>query len=391
VRECGSSGRTFKSGLLFAVPDSGTAILEAARTLLAWEDIQDDDDSVGQLDESQTRTLNQSLSRAKADFKESIWRSYRHVYFLTKDNTLKDHDLGQITSSMAPSLPDLIINTLVKDDEITERVGANRLTRYWPPALTEWSTKAVRDAFFSSPALPRLLDPDSIKRTIAEAVSGKLVGFARKEGGKLVLKYFGEAIPDADLELSDDAYLLKPDEAQKLVEPPFLDRLSIDPSEVELGPSQKATFKARGQDQYGQSFALSSVGWKAPGCTIDGEGLLTTPETLGQYTVTATVGTAQAEAHVHVVEAETGGGDIDDDDDGKKTKGPKTIRWNGVVPPQKWSNFYMKVVTKFSGVPGLTLRVDLEVPADSERGKAQLDEMKSALRDLSLEEDAHMQ
>jgi len=40
-------------------------------------------------------------------------------------------------------------------------VGTNKLLKYWPPALTEWPTKGVRDAFFSSPQLPRLLDADA--------------------------------------------------------------------------------------------------------------------------------------------------------------------------------------------------------------------------------------
>jgi hypothetical protein len=52
VKECGSSGRTFKSSLLFAVPDSATAITNAARDLLAWEDINDDDDTIRQLEDA---------------------------------------------------------------------------------------------------------------------------------------------------------------------------------------------------------------------------------------------------------------------------------------------------------------------------------------------------
>ena len=84
VRECGTSGRTFKSALLFAVPDSGTAVTNAARDVLAWEDINDDSDTVGQLEDSQKRALSESLKRAKADLKESIWRAYRHVFLLNK-------------------------------------------------------------------------------------------------------------------------------------------------------------------------------------------------------------------------------------------------------------------------------------------------------------------
>ena len=50
-------------------------------------------------------------------------------------------DLGQITSSMAGSLVELYVNELSRTDEITPGVGANKLLKYWPPALTEWSTK----------------------------------------------------------------------------------------------------------------------------------------------------------------------------------------------------------------------------------------------------------
>jgi hypothetical protein len=40
IRESGTSGRTFKSALLFAVPQSPAQMREDARRLLAWEEIQ---------------------------------------------------------------------------------------------------------------------------------------------------------------------------------------------------------------------------------------------------------------------------------------------------------------------------------------------------------------
>src|SRR5207249_1789594 len=43
LRESGMSGRTFKSALIFATPDGAGTISDAARSLLAWEDIDDDD------------------------------------------------------------------------------------------------------------------------------------------------------------------------------------------------------------------------------------------------------------------------------------------------------------------------------------------------------------
>ena len=43
----------------------------------------------------------------------------------------------------------------------------------------------VRDAFYSSPQLSRLLNPDSIKRTISDGVTQGLLGYATKERGDI--------------------------------------------------------------------------------------------------------------------------------------------------------------------------------------------------------------
>src|SRR4051812_27964542 len=166
---------------------------------------------------------------------------------------------------MAPTLPDLIVNTLRKDDEITDKVGSARLARFWPPALAEWTTKAVRDAFFASPALPRLIDPDSIKQTIADAVSSKLIGYARREGDRTVLERFGEALSEHEGEISEDVVILKAKDAQKLLEPPRLDRLVIGPERVDLGPNEHASFTLKGFDQYGHPIAFDHPTWSAPG------------------------------------------------------------------------------------------------------------------------------
>ena len=45
IRECGATGRTYKSALLFVAPDFGESVVDAARNLLAWEDIDDDADT----------------------------------------------------------------------------------------------------------------------------------------------------------------------------------------------------------------------------------------------------------------------------------------------------------------------------------------------------------
>ena len=385
VRECGTSGRTYKSGLLFAVPDTGTAVAAAARDVLAWEDINGDDDTVGQLEDSQKRALTESLKRAKADLKESVWRAYRHVFFLNKTNAVKDNDLGQINSSMAPTLADLILNTLRKDDEITDKVGSSRLIRYWPPAISEWSTRAVRDAFFASPALPRLIDPDSIKQTIADAVSSKLIGYARRDGSRTVLERFGEPLSEHEVEISEDVVLLRAEDARKLLEPPRLDRLLISPERVDVNPNEHASFTVKGFDQYAHPFTVEHPSWSVLGCTVEPDGRIRAGESPGVYVITARSSDIEAQAQIRVVPAKQPGG-TNGGDTGKKKA--KSICWSGSIPPRKWTAFYTKIVSPFATADGLSLQVDLRVPADEDdqQANAQAEKIRSALKDLGLDD-----
>jgi len=259
--------------------------------------------------------------------------------------------------------------------------------RFWPPAITEWSTKAVRDAFFASPALPRLMDPDSIKQTIADAVSAKLIGYARKEGTRTVLERFGEALSEHEVEISEDVILLKAEDAQKLLEPPRLHRLAIQPDRIDLHPNEHASFTVKGTDQYGHPFPAENPSWSAPGCEVGQDGQVTVGEALGQYVVTARCGEIEDLAQIRV-QATRDEKDKDDDEPDR----PNVIRWSGTIPSQKWTNFYTRVVSPFASVAGLSLRVEVEVPAekDEQQARAQLEKIRSALRDLNLGEDVEI-
>lgn len=389
IRSAGTSGRTYKSGLVFAVPDSSTAAVEAARNLLAWEDIDADDEAKKRLDD-QVKALETNLKRSARDLKEALFRSYRNLVLLGKDNKLKPIDLGQITSSSIDGgrLADLVMRELLKLDEVSEGVGASKLVRYWPPAFTEWATKDVRDAFFASPALPRLSNPDSIKRTIADGVSKGDLGYARrKSGGSLdLVRRPGESLAEQDVEISDDACILKPEDAQKLVEPPRLAKLVVDPVRVEIRPGEHAAFGVKGVDQYGQPIGLSGASWSVPsglGGDVDATGKFTAGKELGAFSVVAAKDGIEARAAIQIVAKATGtsGG-------GGSTppQGQSNIRWSGVVPPQKWMNFYTKVVGRFANTPGLSISVTFTVPADQEQSKAKTEETRSALKELGLDD-----
>ena len=69
---------------------------------------------------------------------------------------------------------------------------------------------------------------------------------------------------------------------------------------------------------------------------------------------------------------------------------PKGVRWQGNVPPQKWMNFYTKVLSRFASTPGLKLMVSFEVPPESNVTRAQIEETRTALRELGLDENLEL-
>jgi hypothetical protein len=62
------------------------------------------------------------------------------------------------------------------------------------------------------------------------------------------------------------------------------------------------------------------------------------------------------------------------------------FRWSGEVPALKWMNFYTKVLTRFATGDGLTIKVIVDIAPPSGVPKSKLNETKTALRELGLNE-----
>jgi hypothetical protein len=384
IRDSGSSGRTYKSALLFAVPDAGDAIADAARNLLAWEDIDEDEDTKKGVDDAQLKLLARNLANAKRDLDEVIFRAYRHLYLLGKDNKLQHIDLGQITSSSAHSLVELILRELGRVDVITEGVGPSKLLKYWPPALTEWSTQAVRDAFFSSPQLPRLLNADAVKRAICDGVAQGDFAYASKDAsGKFKIDRLKDSLFDNEVDIADDVFIIKVADAKKLLEPPRLVRLSVRPEQVTLKAGEQASFSCTAVDQYDQPFNAPAVSWSGTGGTVTADGLFTAGETGGLHSVRAEAAGNEALAEVRIVTK-------DEPTPPPPPPGEQVVRWRGTVPPQKWMNFYTKVLTRFAANPGLKIEVSFEVPIEREQAKAKADESRAGLKELGIDDDVRL-
>ena len=380
TREYGQSARTYKSALLWVVPDTAGHLRDEARKLLAWEDIHDEGLP---LDETQQKQLDTNIKKARRDLTESVWRTYKHIMLLGKDNTIKAIDLGLVTSSAAESMTKLILSRLRQSGEVEKEVSPRFLVRNWPPAFTAWNTKAVRDAFYASPQFPRLLYPETIKDTIARGVSEGSIAYAGKSPkGDYNPFFYKTALDAATVELSEDMVILTADEAEKHIEPPRLARVLVTPSQVHCKPGLKQTFTVEGLDQFGRAIDPGEIQWSATGGAIGLDGVFITGEDEGNFLVMAkaqgNVGTAAV-----TVAKEVGSGAGPEP---MPPQAPKKLTWTGEVTPQKWTNLYMKVLTKLVSSGELRLRVSIEATPKGGLSDQQVEDTKAALRGLGLDD-----
>jgi hypothetical protein len=214
IREHGTSARTYKSGLIFAVAQSAAPLSEDARRALAWEEIQKELPGIS-VDKTQIAQLEDNIKKSRRDLKENVWRSYNNIALLGKTNEVRFIDLGNVHSSAASTVIQFIVNELVHIDEIQSGISPNLLVRNWPPAFQEWSTKSVRDAFYASPLFPRLLNPDAVKETIARGVSnGQLAYVGKAASGKYHPFSFERTISAVDVEISEEMFIITKETAE---------------------------------------------------------------------------------------------------------------------------------------------------------------------------------
>ncbi len=318
IQNHGGRGRTYKSGLIFAVAEGGALLADAAKTLLALESLEDpvEQDRL-RLESSQLQELREKKRRTERNLKEGVWRAYRRLLLLGEDGDLREVDLGLQHPSAAESLTGLVVSRLRQEGLVEEAISPDFLVRNWPPALEEWSTRGVRDAFFASPTFPRLLNPEVLKETIVRGVREGKFGYAGKASGGhrgSVRVEDGDFGP-GDVEISADVVLLPRERALTLKETPV-----------------------------------------SPQPVIAESGGMTSPAgTPGAVSVRPT------------------------------TPVLRRLSWEGDLPAQKWSQFYMKVLTNFATDPSLRIHVRFAVAPEEGISQNRLEDIEAALRELGLD------
>jgi hypothetical protein len=231
----------------------------------------------------------------------------------------------------------LILNRLRQEDEVVEGYSPERLVKNWPPAFTEWSTKSVRDAFYASPQFPRLLKPEAVKEMIARGIANGVIAYVgRYPDGIYEPFYYQRSVAPSEIDIADDVFIIKRETAE-----------AYKKSLTAPAPAEKP------------ELVLSPV-----------------PENVA-YPIPV------AGTHPVVKDGRSDPPSLEEN-----TPLPAAIarlRWSGNIPPRKWTNFYMKLLTKYAAVGNsLSLHLNLEISPEGGLSQQDIDEIRMALRELEL-------
>ncbi|MBN1235613.1 MAG: DUF499 domain-containing protein [Methanotrichaceae archaeon] len=304
TREYGTSARTYKSALIWAMADSDATLANEARSVLAWQRVQDEADQ-HHLDERQMQEVSQKISKAERDLREAVWRSYRNLALLGKDNRMLLIDLGLIHSSAARSLIALYLLNLKQKDLLSDTVSPNFLVKNWPPAFKDWPTAAVRDAFYASPQFPRLLKSEAVKDVISKGVINGIFAYAGKSvDGEYNPVCSKRELAPQDVEISHDMFIVK--EPIQL-STPTPGSIVLSPGKVNVKPGERVNFTAQILDKSGKEIQVDRLGWSTVGGTVDDQGSLgvfQAGQEEGTFSVVASVGSIKGSATVNIASEE---------------------------------------------------------------------------------------
>ncbi|MCP4400157.1 MAG: DUF499 domain-containing protein [bacterium] len=405
TRDYGSADRHFKNALIWVLPDDDEAMSGEARKLLTWQDIQNQvqrsaDDASTMAGVEPTKLLVQlteGIDSARKTLEQAVWHSYRYLALLNTKREIEFLDPGRLDPSAGRSLPLALLNQLRLYDVVVDSVSPKFLKRHWPQEFEgkAWSTKTLRDMFFSSPQFPRLLNPDILKDTIAKGATNGTLGYVGpKIDGKYEPWYYQKALNVSDVEISDEMFIITPNMAEEYADglTHTLTSLTIDPPFVSLSSGENISFTVKALDENGEEITRN-VCWEATGGHITQDGIFTAGEKDGSdFEVRAGVAGQSAWVKVSVLSKKTDALKEQIElleqgtalpEEAVTVERPVTqLSWSGELSAQQWLDFHETVLTKIPENVRLKIGVTLDILQESGIPEEQIEEIRAALREL---------
>jgi hypothetical protein len=217
--------RTFKNNLVFMVADADQLerMIEVARRHLAISRIVSDPERMKGFAEEHQRKMREMRDETELQYRVSITRAYRFLYYPSSDAPEKhgrlsretlpaqeqgsvDQDQGQVVLRVLRQLG----KVLTADD--TPLSAAYVRSKAWPSSGGSTSTEELRRSFAQRIGLRMLLDVNQLKRTIRDGCKNGI--WLYQASGES--EAYGQPSPVPSIEISENSILYTLDEAQKL-------------------------------------------------------------------------------------------------------------------------------------------------------------------------------
>jgi hypothetical protein len=217
--------RTYKNNLVFLVADAEQVprLVEVAQRYLAVQRIVADPDRMSDFNREQKEKLRKMAEAAELDLRVAITKAYRHLYYPSADaprpssglahQLLQPDEQGEVEKDQSEVVLRLLKGlekVLTADDKPLNPQYLK--AKAWPAGAPSLSTEDLKRAFAQRLALKMLLNVDQLKRTVREGIAkGVWVYYPSDEKVG-----YGTVSPGPLVEVSEDALLYTPEEAQRL-------------------------------------------------------------------------------------------------------------------------------------------------------------------------------
>jgi predicted AAA+ superfamily ATPase len=217
--------RTYRNNVLFLLADADQVerMVEVARRHYAINRIITDDDRMSEFSEEQRKKLRGMLEEAELQYRVAITKAYRFLFYPSADaaeessrlasETLPAQDQGNVEQDQTQA----VLRVLRQLDKVLTGEDKPLPSAYvkakaWPAGKNYSTTSELSRAFAQRLGLRILLDPNQLKKTIRDGC--KLGTWVYQAPGES--RVYGPPSPIPMVEISEDALLYTPDEAEKI-------------------------------------------------------------------------------------------------------------------------------------------------------------------------------
>jgi len=239
INNYGTKHRKYKNVLVFLVADEiyYQQLIRNVRRYLALQSINEEYRIKG-LSEEQKRDLLNKLRNAETEVLQIIASTYRHIV-IGDGKELKSYDIGAFIYVPSNPFSNLVWQTLRDNEKLLEKLDPNLLigTKWslWPKTKDVIDTKTLWEYFTQYTNLPILADENVLKSSICQGIQRGIFGYGLGDGKKFDTVFFKKYVEENQIDISESSWLLKADEAVKLITTEFLPKEEVIPGKEEAG------------------------------------------------------------------------------------------------------------------------------------------------------------